>query len=213
MSSQPSRSADKRSIRDEIKKYGTFVRKSEDTERRIEELKTLIVEEMNKKLKGDTSKEKMDDLLDKWKAISGAIRYTAIPYLRGGTDARAAQLDFHFENLNGLVYNIIEDGKVLIAEYDYVDSRITNQDKNIVLNPEEKQLQLQQRNARLSLSSDVFRKLLGFIYGIPFPLALGVIGLSWKTEDLVEREVIALQLPVQMINDNRGGHDGDIIEE
>lgn len=169
---------------EEFRKIGAYVVRSDESRERMDKIRDEICKKLEESVVADTPQETLENLGKKWMEIVGVIRHVGIPYLRGGTDANTARLVFLFEKMDGMAKSFVSVMTDLVESY--VEAETIKIKKGML--------------TEYVTSWDTTRKIIRFMYKEFFPRALGIAGISWRQEDLTEKEVISIQQPVVSVS-------------
>lgn len=171
-----------------MEKYGHYAVRSEESAERMKCIKDDIVARMAETIWKETPEKSVQELWDKWNDVVGTIRYAGIPYLRGGSEAKSGTLIFLFEQLDGLAQTALSIMLEMVREYVEFET-IRAKKRRELLGQEDAE------GKKLRMSWEHVRKAENFMSMEFFPWALGISGVSWRDQDLTEKQVFAIQLP------------------
>ena len=169
---------------EEFRKIGAYVIRSDESRERIDKIRDKICQKLEETIIAETPQKTLENLGKKWMEIVGVIRHVGIPYLRGGTDPNTARLVFLFEKMDGMAKSFVSVMTDLVKSY--VEAETIKIKKGML--------------TEYVTSWDTTRKIIRFMYKEFFPRALGIAGISWRHEDLTEKEVISIQQAIVSVS-------------
>lgn len=171
---------------EEMKKIGAMVVKSDEGDWRRAEIAKLNTE-LSKPLVVTSAEACLNSLETKFDKVSNMLRYSQVPWARGGSKDNMAQLLFLWEKLNGRVKAFLESMKKMVkTQKIQVEIRRKEAEKHgVVL-----------QNDITNITWNTVRTAVKLMYVEIFPRALALGNICWLGEDVAEKEVISVAMPM-----------------